>query len=147
MYLRIINNEIQYPYSIENLKTDNKNVTFPLELTENDLLSWDMYEVRQTPKPNNYTKIVSEETPMLIEGVYYQNWVITDASQELINARLETKWAEVRDIRNQLLLECDWTQLSDIPTEIKSVWTEYRQNLRDISNQIDPFNIEWPIKP
>jgi hypothetical protein len=147
MYLRIINNEIQYPYSIENLKMDNKNVTFPLELTENDLLSWDMYEVRQTPKPNNYTKIVSEETPMLIEGVYYQNWVITDASQELINTRLETKWNEVRDIRNQLLLECDWTQLSDIPTEIKSVWTEYRQNLRDISNQIDPFNIEWPIKP
>jgi hypothetical protein len=147
MYLRIINNEIQYPYSIENLKMDNKNVTFPLELTENDLLSWDMYEVRQTPKPNNYTKIVSEETPILIEGVYYQNWVITDASQELINTRLETKWNEVRDIRNQLLLECDWTQLSDIPTEIKSVWTEYRQNLRDISNQIDPFNIEWPIKP
>ena len=147
MYLRIINNEIQYPYSIENLKIDNKNVTFPLELTENDLLSWDMYEIRQTPKPNNYTKIVSEETPILIEGVYYQNWVITDASQELINTRLETKWNEVRDIRNQLLLECDWTQLSDIPTEIKSVWTEYRQNLRDISNQIDPFNIEWPIKP
>jgi hypothetical protein len=147
MYLRIINNEIQYPYSIENLKMDNKNVTFPSELTENDLLSWDMYEVRQTPKPNNYTKIVSEETPMLIEGVYYQNWVITDASQELINVRLEEKWVEVRDIRNQLLLECDWTQLSDIPTEIKSVWTEYRQNLRDISNQIDPFNIVWPIKP
>ena len=147
MYLRIINNEIQYPYSIENLKMDNKNVTFPSELTENDLLSWDMYEVRQTPKPNNYTKIVSEETPILIEGVYYQNWVINDASQELINTRLETKWNEVRDIRNQLLLECDWTQLSDIPTEIKSVWTEYRQNLRDISNQIDPFNIVWPIKP
>jgi hypothetical protein len=147
MYLRIINNEIQYPYSIENLKMDNKNVTFPSELTENDLLSWDMYEVRQTPKPNNYTKIVSEETPILIEGVYYQNWVTTNASQELINARVEEKWVEVRDIRNQLLLECDWTQLSDIPTEIKSVWTEYRQNLRDISTQIDPFNIEWPIKP
>jgi len=147
MYLRIINNEIQYPYSIEDLKKENKNVTFPTELTENDLIRWDIYEVRQTPKPNDYTKTISEEIPLLVDGVYYQNWVVENATQDVINTRIEVKWIEIRDLRTQLLLECDWTQLADISAEIKSEWTLYRQNLRDITNQIDPFNIMWPIKP
>ena len=147
MYLRIINNEIQYPYSIEDLKKENKNVTFPTELTENDLIRWDIYEVRQTPKPNDYTKTISEEIPLLVDGVYYQNWVVENATQDVINTRIEVKWIEIRDLRTQLLFECDWTQLADISAEIKSEWTLYRQNLRDITNQIDPFNIMWPIKP
>lgn len=147
MYLRIINNEIQYPYSIEDLKKENKNVTFPTELIENDLIRWDIYEVRQTPKPNDYTKTISEEIPLLVDGVYYQNWVVENATQDVINTRIEVKWIEIRDLRTQLLLECDWTQLADISAEIKSEWTLYRQNLRDITNQIDPFNIMWPIKP
>lgn len=147
MYLRLINNEIVYPYSIEKLRQDNYNVSFPTEMTEPLMREWDIYEVRPTPKPNDYTKNITESTPLLIDGVYYQNWVQTPASQSEINIRLENKWEEIRQFRNELLLECDWSQLFDIPDSTKNVWKEYRQQLRDITTQENPYNIVWPVKP
>jgi len=36
-----------------------------------------------------------------------------------------------------------WTQLSDSPVD-KAAWATYRQALRDITTQVDPFNIKWP---
>ena len=147
MYLRIINNEIHYPYSIEKLREDNSHTSFPSEMTENIMGEWNIFEVRQTPKPNDYTKNVSEGTPILVEGVYYQNWEVQPATQQQIDLRLAAKWDDIRVERNQLLLECDWTQLSDIPQATKDLWSVYRQELRDITNQTDPFNINWPDKP
>lgn len=147
MYLRIINNEINYPYSLQKLREDNPNTSFPSEMTESLMIELDISEVRTTPKPNDYTKNISEGTPILVEGVYYQNWVQSDATESEINNRIENKWIEIRDLRQQLLSECDWTQLSDIPSETKDLWTTYRQNLRDITNQSNPYNIVWPVKP
>ena len=45
--------------------------------------------------------------------------------------------AEVsRDMRNRLLMQTDWTQLSDAPlTDTqKKAWADYRQLLRDLAN-------------
>lgn len=57
----------------------------------------------------------------------------------------------VKQKRNQLLLESDWTQMPDSPItdpEVKALWKEYRQALRDITNQSNyPHHIEWPTKP
>ncbi len=147
MYLRIVNNQIVYPYSLQNLREDNPRTSFPSEITEAVMNEYNIFEVRQTPKPNDYTKNVEEQNPILVEGIYYQNWVQTNASQTEIDERVDIKWEEIREIRNELLKECDWTQLSDIPSETKSIWTTYRQQLRDVTTQSDPFNIVWPVKP
>ena len=147
MYLRIVNNTTTYPYTIKDLRESLPNVSLPANLTNEQLVEWDMYEVEFTPTPNDYTKNIIEGTPTLIDGKYYQNWVQTDATESEIQQRLEDKWFEVREIRNQLLQECDWTQLSDIPTETKNIWSNYRQELRDVTNQSNPFNINWPVKP
>ncbi len=147
MYLRIINNEINYPYSLQILREDNPRTSFPSEMTESLMSEWNIYEVRQTPKPNDYTKNILEGTPILVEGVYYQNWEQTNASETEINQRIQNKWEEIREIRNELLKECDWTQLGDIPNETKSIWTTYRQELRDVTTQANPFSIVWPEKP
>jgi hypothetical protein len=147
MYLRITNNEISYPYTIKDLKAAHRNITFPNEIGEETMTQFGLYEVEQTPKPNDYTKNITEGTPVLTDVVYYQNWIQTYASESEINYRLENQWFTIREIRNQLLTECDWTQLSDIPTEIKNIWSSYRQDLRDITNQTNPFNIIWPVKP
>ena len=147
MYLRIINNEISYPYTIKDLKAAHRNITFPNELGDDTMVEFDLYEVRQTPKPNDYTKNITEGTPILVDGVYYQNWVQVNASESEIEYRLENQWFVIREIRNELLSECDWTQLSDIPSETKAIWSEYRQSLRDITSQTNPFSITWPVKP
>lgn len=57
---------------------------------------------------------------------------------------------DLRITRNWKLSECDWTQLpdSDLTSEKKEEWAEYRQALRDMPETEQ--NIEsptWPIKP
>ena len=147
MYLRIIDETINYPYSIPQLREAYPNVSLPAELTDEALIEWDMHVVNPTPIPNDYTKNITEGTPVLTDGVYYQNWIQTDASQSEIDYRLENQWFIVRETRNELLAECDWTQLADIPAETKASWADYRQSLRDITSQPNPFSINWPVKP
>ena len=147
MYLRIVDEIITYPYSIEQLIEDNYNVSFPIDLTIELLNEWGVFIVQQTTKPNDYTKNIVEGNPVLIDGSYYQNWVQNDATEEEIANKIQNKWIEVREIRSQLLIETDWTQLGDIPTETKVLYTSYRQDLRDITSQSNPFNLVWPVKP
>lgn len=68
----------------------------------------------------------------------------------------EIALTEVRIKRDQLLIESDWTQLTDIQqassAEWKSAWQIYRQELRDLPNkcvsgEINIYDIIWPIKP
>jgi hypothetical protein len=59
----------------------------------------------------------------------------------------ETEWPIVRDKRNRLLLASDWTQLPDVPIATKEAWAAYRQALRDVTLQPDPFAITWPVAP
>tara|TARA_R110000822_G_scaffold307858_1_gene435308 strand:- start:72 stop:449 length:378 start_codon:yes stop_codon:yes gene_type:complete len=56
-------------------------------------------------------------------------------------------WRDLRITRNKLLLNSDWTQVSDSPVS-KSDWATYRQSLRDLpSNTEDPSNVNWPNEP
>ena len=59
----------------------------------------------------------------------------------------ETQWVVVRAERNKLLVASDWTQMPDAPDANKAAWATYRQALRDITVQADPFNIVWPVAP
>lgn len=59
----------------------------------------------------------------------------------------ENEWLKVRELRNRYLAKSDWTQLSDVPLDTKEAWAVYRQALRDITDQSDPFNIVWPEPP
>jgi pyruvate formate-lyase activating enzyme-like uncharacterized protein len=64
---------------------------------------------------------------------------------------------EVRDARNRLLLESDWTQLADVikvnSPEFNSAWENYRQQLRDLpasyqnTELTNISQVVWPSKP
>ena len=61
----------------------------------------------------------------------------------------ETEWSIVRATRDRLLQQSDWAALPDVPltTEKRAEWAAYRQALRDVTTQSDPFNIVWPTPP
>lgn len=70
------------------------------------------------------------------------------ATKQWVDRRTpETEWPLVRAKRDKLLLASDWTQLPDVPLSTREAWTTYRQALRDITTQTDPFNIVWPVAP
>ena len=59
------------------------------------------------------------------------------------------RMADLREQRNQLLVETDWYGMSDVAMD--SDMTVYRQALRDITKQTPSddalSNITWPKKP
>jgi hypothetical protein len=82
----------------------------------------------------------------LEDGVAYTVRVVTNSDD--YNAQLTTdEWTEVRNLRDTYLQESDWTQLPDVSNVDKTAWATYRQQLRDITTQADPFNITWPSTP
>lgn len=148
-YLRIVNGHVIYPYELIKLKEDYPNTSFPENFNQLVFDDYDIYLVNLIDISNDYTKNYTESTPILVDGEYYQNWVVSDASSEEIEQRINGQWLVIRRQRNEYLSECDWTQLPDSPLseQKKSEWSIYRQELRDITSQLDPFNIVWPTKP
>lgn len=72
------------------------------------------------------------------------DWVDTRSPAELEQIAIDG----AKNLRNSLLLDSDWTQLSDVPLANKSEWVTYRQALRDITEQPGfPHNIVWPVAP
>ena len=72
---------------------------------------------------------------------------------QAVQLRLDNYTDLLRQTRNQLLLESDWTQGSDsvLNSTKKAEWQTYRQSLRDITSGIssvtDVENITWPNPP
>lgn len=58
----------------------------------------------------------------------------------------QAQWEHIRSDRNTRLSVSDWTQLPDAPIDT-AAWAEYRQALRDITDQSDPFEVVWPTAP
>ena len=53
----------------------------------------------------------------------------------------------IREDRNNLLQQTDWTQMPDAPVD-KAAWVIYRQELRDITKQSGfPLEVIWPNRP
>ena len=55
----------------------------------------------------------------------------------------------VREKRNKLLADSDWTRLDDVYMNagVKTKWEDYRKQLRDITENIDLDNVAWPTPP
>ena len=151
MYLKVSGSTITYPYSVQQLKLDNTNISFPTSISDSLLETFGVYkvELRDSGYDDDYTKDVTELTPTLSGSVYVQTYEISDADETTINTRKEIKWSEIREQRNQLLSECDWTQFQDSPITGSKLteWQTYRQELRNITTQENPYNIVWPTKP
>lgn len=146
MYVMVKSGTAQY-YAVENLRLDYPNTSFPAVITDEIAAEFNVFPCAMPPAPVvDHTKDVSIGAPKKVDGVWTQVWDVTDASQEEIASRVQMQWDGIRAERNMLLNACDWTQLPDAPVD-HAVWAEYRQQLRDVTTQSDPFNIVWPATP
>ena len=102
------------------------------------------------------------EEPYAYEDLILFNTDETKPTKEEIEAKIsELDLAEpmrlLREVRDEMLLDTDWTQNDDISSEIKSKWATYRQQLRDLPATADPklnsnydlemSSVTWPTKP
>lgn len=65
------------------------------------------------------------------------------------SATTEEKWKQVRLMRDGLLKETDWVVIRSTERNepVPADASVYRQQLRDVTQQTDPYNIQWPIPP
>ncbi len=82
-----------------------------------------------------------------LEGDWVYIVKVMDKSPEELSLDRESQAMNIRSTRNKLLSDSDWTQVADAPVD-KPAWAEYRQSLRNISEQEGfPWNVEWPRAP
>lgn len=83
------------------------------------------------------------------DGEFVSLVQVESLSAEEIQAAKDSAMAQIRGQRNQLLKDCDWTQIADCTIPKKAEWTTYRQTLRDLPSTItEPRTFtDWPHNP
>ena len=124
------------------------NTSFPANGPSDAFLASHGYAKVNMFRPHSASEKLVPATPVYENGWVYTVAVVPKTADDWA-AEEASQWANIRAQRNRMIAACDWTQLSDSPltAEKRAEWAAYRQALRDITNQADPFNIVWPDDP
>jgi hypothetical protein len=154
------NNEVKGQYDL--LPKNWQNVS-GLDLAKDDLpflksLGW--YPVtKQIEDYDNSTHTISSYTYEIRENDVYESYILDIIELPIVNfSDLKNQFMiELRNKRNQKLIESDWTQVLDVQKSFnevkKDMWKNYRQKLRDITqiylnNDVTDINsVNWPQIP
>jgi hypothetical protein len=150
MYIRINEDgSVTYPYTIQMFRDSFESLSFPQEIGNAVLSEYGVYPVAMLASPKDHTKNYFTDGVENIDGRWVSKWREEDASEEEIAERAQIQLGSVRIKRNALLAASDWTQLPDSPLDntTRNAWADYRQALRDITEQADPFAIVFPDAP
>jgi hypothetical protein len=144
-------------YGLVALQQKFSNVSFPFvwDTSTYDFTNVDPVLYVPEPLPSTSCRKVEYAGVQLINEQWTEVWnelqLHEDAAAQSVceEERTATQWIHVRAERNRLLAETDYTQLSDTPISESSklAFQTYRQALRNITTQPDPYNITWPTIP
>lgn len=159
--MEILLKETQQVITENEFRNMHNNTSFPQILTEQVLDDFNAVAILEGPQatPSSIYEYSFRNGIQEINGKWFTKYdigpVFTDndeqtaEEQELAyKLQVDERYAVgVRQTRNELLKESDWTQVADAPVN-KEAWATYRQALRDITTQPNfPFDIEYPVKP
>jgi hypothetical protein len=136
---------IRHIFDVEPTQWDADNYCYARRLTEEQVEHFGVHkkQIVTPPYHDPATQSLNEGPALLIDGVWTQNYIVSDLSADESAAKVGAQWDVIRTERNKLLAESDWTQLPDASADA-AAWATYRQALRDITTQDNPFSIVWP---
>jgi hypothetical protein len=136
---------IRHIFDAEPTQWDENNYCYVSGLTPEQAAHFGVHKKQIVTPPyfDPATQVREEGPAILIDGVWTQNYIVSDLDADASAAKVHAQWNVVRAERNKLLADCDWTQLPDASADA-AAWATYRQALRDITSQANPFNIVWP---
>lgn len=151
------------------LRRRNSNTSFPAVWGESVFEFLGVDPIFAAPQPTNTDPLKTVRQNGVVEdanGNWVENWEVVDMFADTTDEegnvttkaeneaaylaqRAATQWTSVRSTRDQRLKDTDWVTIraADTGVAVSAEWAEYRQALRDITEQADPFNITWPVKP
>lgn len=171
MHLKLTNGQPdKFPYTIEQFRRDNPHTGFPKIIPDSMLKRYGVFPVEELPKPefdHLVQSLVQDDMPhreiislttekdatnpitgevdqdRVGQHVYGNRWLIGYIVEKKPHNIAESA---IRNKRDKLLSETDWTALSD--TTMSAEMAAYRQALRDITDQEGfPYQVDWPVKP
>lgn len=139
---------VRHIHDVEPTRWDEDNFCRVAKLTPEQIEHYGVHQLKLVTPPyyDPATQTREHGPALLIDGVWTQNYIVSDLDADASAATVGAQWTVVRAERNKLLADCDWTQLPDASADA-AAWAVYRQALRDITDQSDPFNIQWPTTP
>lgn len=151
MYAQIKDNKIVTIVNDNTLRELYPSTHFPEEIQGSHLENFDGWTVIQNDLSAPQYDFATEKTEFTYElknGVVNGfHKVIKLTSAEVIVAQ-ELQLNIVRYNRNNLLKATDYLMVSDVFVKFSKVQqdaiTEYRQALRDITDDLNPFNVVYP---
>jgi hypothetical protein len=104
---------------------------------------------------NNIDHKTQEVVAVVVNGDGTLNYEVRerktplDVSTQHNQAITDQQWKAIRQDRNKLLTASDWVTAKafEANVSVPPEWSVYRQALRDITKQSNPFKIEWPKPP
>lgn len=129
MYIKVINDIIEYPYSIQQLKNDNSGTSFP-DILDNETLSlWNVFPVTPTDKPIvNPNQDIEEGIPKKVNNQWEQVWEVTSASnEETLQRILNLRAAEYPPMADYLdgIVKSDQAQIDKYIADCLAVKAKY----------------------
>ena len=139
---------IRHIFDVEPTQWDADNYCYVRSLTPEQIEHFGVHKKQIVTPPYHEpaTQSLEEGPAVLIDGVWTQNYIVTGLDADASAAKVGAQWRVICAERNKLLAASDWTQLSDASAEA-AAWATYRQALRDITTQANPFAIVWPESP
>lgn len=141
------------------IKIDNRNIIigYSDKLPINNPEEWKEVNIEPSIQTTIWKYVDGKVLNTGQSIVPHRNWMIWDDN---INSWIDPRtaeekanyeWQQIRLRRNELLIESDWTDTlsakNRLGDELYNAWQQYRQALRDVTNQADPFTITWPTAP
>jgi len=139
---------IRHIFDVEPTQWDADNYCYARRLTDEQVVHFGVHkkQIVTPPYHDAATQHLEEGPALLIDGVWTQNYIVSDLSADESAAKVGAQWNVIRAERNRLLVASDWTQLPDAPVDA-AAWATYRQALRDVTTQANPFATVWPESP
>jgi hypothetical protein len=151
MFALIENGAVKkYPYSLYEIKRDNLNTSFPSTVSDATMAEYGAMRVYFSTQPVlSDTQVLEEDPPVFSneDQRWTQVWRVREMTTEEVTQRFDSAASAVREQRNNMLKDSDWTQITDATAD-KTAWAVYRQALRDVTAQAGfPWTITWPDAP
>jgi len=151
MYAQVIDKHITQIVNEQQLREMYPSTHFPSPILESHLEGFDNWYIcedeTETPSFDTTKKKVSFErvlTGKKVKGSY----VLIDLSNEEKAEVIANQWGLVKYHRDNTITATDYLVMPDVFSSFSDSDQEkiiaYRQSLRDITKQTNPFNITWP---
>lgn len=146
---------VNYEYHFQ-IRNDFSNTSLPEYLTDEFLTTINIFSVVPIRQPEYdwMTQNCVKGSPELVNGTWYETWVVTEATPEEVAQRKTQCQQQNKTKAEDMLKASDWSQYPDVTNQLNiphlvnsEEWVIYRAAVRAIAINPPISVTEWPTKP